>query len=472
MAGGSQSEGYEIWMRRARGDTLGASRSLHPLEVARQALVALETIVILLLIAANGLLAGVEMAVVSSRRSRLETQAEEGDRKAQAALDLIEEPGVFLSTVQIGITLVGILAGAFGGATIVARLTPALAQLPISPGAARTIALAIVVIGITYLTLILGELVPKRIALIRPERIARNSASAMKGLAMVAIPFVWVLDKSTDVVLRLLGQRAAAPPPASEEEIKYLMAEGARVGVFAGTERELVERVFRFADLRVGELMRPRSEVVAIDIDMPAEDVRRMVTSATYSRFPVYRESLDNVLGIVHARDVLVQGAELDLQSILRQPLFVPESQLISATLRAFQVTHSHMAIVINEYGETEGLITLEDVLEQLVGEIEDEYDRVEQAIVRREDGSLLVDGLLPADDVRELLGVERLPGEEKYRFNTLAGFVVGQLGRLPRVGDHIYANGHRFEVVDLDGRRVDRVIITRAPGAAAESGD
>ena len=432
-------------------------------------MIALEIIVILLLIAANGLLAGVEMAVVSSRRSRLEAQAEEGNRKAQAALDLIEDPGVFLSTVQIGITLVGILAGAFGGATIVARLTPALAQLPISPGAARTIALSIVVIGITYLTLIFGELVPKRIALIRAERIARNSAPSMKRLAMIASPLVWLLDSSTDLALRLLGQRPVAPPPASEEEIKYLMAEGARVGVFAGTERELVERVFRFADLRVGELMRPRPEIVAIDIDMPAEDVLRMVTAATYSRFPVYRETLDNVLGIAHARDILVQGEELDLRSILRQPLFVPESQLISATLRAFQVTHSHMAIVVNEYGETEGLITLEDVLEQLVGEIEDEYDRVEQAIVRREDGSLLVDGLLPADDLRELLGVERLPGEENYRFNTLAGFVVGQLGRLPRVGDYIYANGHRFEVVDLDGRRIDRVIITRAAGAAAE---
>jgi putative hemolysin len=434
----------------------------------------LEIIIILLLIAANGLFAGIEMAVVSSRRSRLEARAEEGDRRAQAALDLIETPSTFLSTIQIGITLVSTLAGTFSGATLVARLAPTLAALPGLAPYAQTIAVAVVVIGITFLTLIFGELVPKRIALSHPESIARRSAPLMKSLAAVVKPVVWLLSGTTELILRLLGQRAAEPPPASEEEIKYLMAEGARAGVFAGTEQELVERVFRFADMRVGELMRPRSEVVAIDIDTPPEEVRRIVLSATYSRFPVYRDSLDNVLGIAHARDILVQGDQIDLQKILRQPLFVPESQLISSTLRAFQVTHSHIAIVINEYGETEGLVTLEDVLEQLVGEIEDEYDRVEQAIVRRADGSLLVDGMLPADELRELLGVEQLPGEENYQFNTLAGFLMGQLGRLPRVADYVIADGHRFEVVDMDGRRIDRVLITpsqpaQAPGPAKQ---
>ncbi|HOG48580.1 MAG TPA: hemolysin family protein [Anaerolineae bacterium] len=423
----------------------------------------LQIVIILLLIAANGLFAGIEMAVVSSRRSRLEAQAEEGDRNAQAALDLIEAPSTFLSTIQIGITLVGTLAGAIGGAALATRLAPALAQLPGVAPYAQTIAVAVVVIGITYLTLVLGELVPKRIALIHPESIARASAPFMRSLAGAARPIVWVLSGSTDLVLWLTGQRAVEPPPASEEEIKYLMAEGARVGVFAGTERELVERVFRFADTRVRELMQPRSEVVAIDVELPADEVRQLVLSATYSRFPVYRDNLDNILGIAHARDILVQGDEIDLGKILRQPLFVPESQLISATLRAFQVTHSHIAIVINEYGETEGLVTLEDVLEQLVGEIEDEYDRVEQSIVRRADGSLLVDGMLPADELRELLGVEQLPGEEHYQFNTLAGFVMAQLGRLPRVADYIIADGHRFEVIDMDGRRIDRVLVAPA---------
>ncbi len=428
----------------------------------------LEIIVILLLIAANGIFAGIEMAVVSSRRSRLEAQAEEGDRRAQAVLDLIDKPGSFLSTIQIGITLVGTLAGTVGGATLVARLQPALASLPGLAPYAQTIAVAVVVIGITYLTLIFGELVPKRIALIRAEGIALSSAPFMKSLAAAARPVVWILSGSTDLILRLTGQRTAEPAPASEEEIKYLMAEGARVGVFAGTEQELVERVFRFADMRVGELIQPRPEIVAIDIEMPPHEVRQLVLSATYSRFPVYRDSLDNILGIAHSRDILVQGDEIDLGKILRQPLFVPETQLISATLRAFQVTHSHMAIVINEYGETEGLVTLEDVLEQLVGEIEDEYDRVEQSVIRRADGSFLVDGLLTADELRELLGVEQLPGEESYQFNTLAGFIMAQLGRLPRVADFVVADGHRFEVVDMDGRRIDRVLITPSQAAQA----
>ncbi len=422
---------------------------------------ALESVIIILLIVLNGLFAGTEMAVVSARRSRLQARADEGDRRAQAALDLIGAPSVFLSTVQIGITLVGTLAGALSGATIVSRLTPLLARLPAIGRYAPTMALALVVVGISYLTLVFGELVPKRVALIRAEGIARAAAPAMKRLAALARPIVWLLGGTTDAILHLSGQRSQEPAPASEEEIRYLMAAGARAGVFAGTEQELVERVFRFADLRVGELMHPRSEVMAIDVEMAPDQVRQLVLSTTYSRFPVYRDSLDNILGIAHAKDILMQGESLDLAKIVRQPVFVPESQLISATLRAFQVTHSHMAIVINEYGETEGLITLEDVLEQLVGEIEDEYDRAEQAIVRREDGSLLVDGLLPADELRDVLGVEQLPDEENYQFNTLAGFIMAQLGRLPRVADHVTAAGYRFEVVDMDSRRVDRVLIT-----------
>jgi putative hemolysin len=283
----------------------------------------------------------------------------------------------------------------------------------------------------------------------------------MRWLASLARPFVWLLATSTDAVLRLLGQRAQEPLPAGEEEVRYLMTEGARVGVFAGAERELVERVFRFADQRAGEVMHPRSEVLAIDVEMPADEIRKLIESASYSRFPVYRDDMDQILGIVHARDVLVQGDQINLRAILRQPLYVPESQLISTTLRAFQSTHNHLAIVVNEYGGMEGLVTLEDVLEQLVGEIEDEHDRAEQMIVRREDGTLLVDGLLPVDELKELLGVEELPTVEHYQFNTLAGLIIAQLGRLPRVADHVTALGRRFEVVDMDGRRVDRVLIT-----------
>jgi putative hemolysin len=431
----------------------------------------LDLVIILLLVIANGIFAGTEVAIISVRRSGLEVRAEEGDRRAQTVLDLIEHPNVFLSTIQIGITLVSTVASAFGGVAIVQRLTPVLARVsvPFIARYAYSIAFVLVVLGITFVSLILGELVPKRLALAHAERISRAMAPLMKGLAAVARPLVWLLGGTTNVVLRLLGQRAAEPPPASEEEIKYLMAEGARVGIFAGTEQELVERVFRFVDLRVGELMHPRSEMVAIDVDLPPAEARQMVAEATFSRFPVYKDDLDNILGVVHAKDVLVQGKDINLRAILRQPLFVPESQLIQATLRAFQATHSQLAIVVNEYGGTEGLVTLEDVLEQLVGEIEDEYDRTERDVVRREDGSLLVDGLLPAEELRDLLHVEVLPGEESYQFNTLAGFVIAQLGRLPRVGDSITAVGHRIEVVDMEGRRIDRVLITALPAETPE---
>ncbi len=425
------------------------------------------------MILANGVFAGTEIAMISARRSRLEALAEEGDPKAKAALALIETPDVFLSTVQIGITLIGTLAGAFGGATIVEYLAPLIARIPL-PGMSRyagSIALVVVVLGIAYLSLILGELAPKRIAMAHADSIARRMAPIMAGLAAMARPAVWLLSHSTELVLRLTGQRMQEPPPATEEEIKYLMAEGKRVGVFEGTEEELVDRVFRFADLRVGEVMRPRSEIVAIDMALSPAEVRQLALEATYSRFPVYQEDLDYVLGIAHAKDILAQGEDIDLHKILREPLFVPESQLISNTLRVFQAAHSQIAIVVDEYGGTEGVITLEDVLEQLVGEIVDEYDVEEQEIVRREDGSFLIDGMLPADELRDVLGVDELPGEDGYQFNTLAGFVISQLGRLPRTADRVVAGGYCFEIVDMDGRRVDRVLISRLP-AATPAGD
>jgi putative hemolysin len=422
-----------------------------------------ELILILILLVANGILAASEMAIISSRRSRLESDAEQGDTRSKMVLDLIEDPGSFLSAVQIGITLVGTIAGTLSGATLVERLTPAIGRLPFSgiDRYAHPVAFTFVVIAISYASVVIGELVPKRIALASPERLARRVAPTMRSLTSLAGPVVSLLTRSSDRLVNLLGQGAQEPLPASEEEIKYLISEGTKAGAFAGTERELVERVFQFADRRVGELMTPRSEIVAINIKMPARDVYELIRSSNNSRFPVYQENLDHILGIVHAKDVLLQGEKLDMTSALRQPAYVPESQLISTTLRFFQTTHSHMAIVLNEYGGTEGLVTMEDVLEQLVGEIRDEHDAAEQPVVRREDGSLLADGLYPVDELRELLGVEKLPSEEEYQFNTLAGFVISQLGRLPRVADHITALDKCFEVVDMDGRRVDRVLIS-----------
>jgi putative hemolysin len=423
-----------------------------------------EALVILLLILMNGLLAGTEIAVLSARRPLLQTQARSGDVRAQRVLGLLEDPNNFLSTIQIGITLVGILAGAFGGADAVRYLAPLLSRLPIPLAAAyaEPLALGLVVLTITYLTLVIGELVPKRLALHRPEAISRAMARPMIRLASVARPVVWLLSRSTAMVLRALGVTSLHPPSVTEDEVRYMVREGARTGVFVPAEKEFVERIFRLGDEIVADVMRPRPDVVALDIDEPPESVRLKVLSSTYSRFPVYRDDLSQVLGIVHAKDVLGQEGPLRLEPILRQALFVPESKSLLSMLRAFQDTHSQMAVVINEFGGVEGVVTLEDVLEEIVGEIRDEHDLEEPAVFSREDGSLLIDGSLSIPDLKEALELHSLEGEDSREFHTLGGLLMAHLRRVPREGDEVTTSGFRFEVVDMDGLRVDKVLVKR----------
>jgi putative hemolysin len=425
-----------------------------------------ETLIIIFLVLINGMLAGTEIAVLSAPRALLVSQAEDGDRKAARVLRLLDNPNAFLSTVQVGITLVGILAGAFGGASVVRYLVPRLQALPI-PGLAvyaEPFALAIVVLGITYLTLVIGELVPKRLALERPETISKAMARPMRYLALIIRPAVWLLSKSTDLVLRILGAKAAGPPLVTEEQVRYLVGEGARTGVFVPAEKEFVERIFRFADELVADVMRPRRDMTALDIEDSPAAIQEQVLKSGYSRFPVYSGDPDNILGIVHAKDLLAQERPLELEPYLREVLFVPETKSLLSMLKDFQATHSQIAVVINECGATEGVVTLEDVLEEIVGEIRDEYDREEQQVVRREDGSLLVDGSLSVPDLLELLDIEELPDEESQHYRTLAGFVMAQLRRVPREGDHVDSVGYRFEVVDMDGLRVDKVLIWSVP--------
>lgn len=421
-----------------------------------------EILIILSLILINGLLAGTEIAVLSARRALLVSQAQAGDSTAQRVLNLLDRPNIFLSTIQVGITLVGILAGAFGGADAVRYLAPRLAALPI-PGAAtyaEPVALGLVVLVITYLALLIGELVPKRLALERPERISKAMARPMEYLALVTRPVVWLLSTSTGLVLKVLGVKDGKKPSVTEEEIRYLVAEGARTGVFLGAEEKLVDRVFRFADQRVVDVMRPRRDIVALGIEEPPAAIQEKLLNSGYSRFPVYRGSLDKIVGVVHAKDLLTQEGTLDLQPLLREVLFVPETKSLLSMLQAFQTTHSHLAIVICEFGETEGVVTLEDVLEEIVGEIRDEYDHEEPSVLRREDGSLLVDGSLSLADLKEILEIDYLEGEESDQFHTLGGFMMTQLRRVPREGDKLEGSGHRFEVVDMDGLRVDKVLI------------
>ncbi len=420
--------------------------------------------IILILVLINGALAGTEIAVLSARRPLLSAQAEAGDRPAQSVLSLLENPSRFLSTIQVGITLVGILIGAFGGADAVRRLAPVIAQLPI-PGAevyAEAIAFALTVAVVTYLTLVLGELAPKRLALQRAESIAKSTARPMRYLALLARPVVWILSQSTDTILRVLGISGKAEPPVTEEEVRYLVTEGARTGVFVPAEKEFVDRIFRFADERVVHVMRPRADMVALDLDESPESVKEKLATTGFSRFPVYQGNLSNIVGIVHAKDLLSQEGPLDLHPLLREALFVPETKSLLSMLQAFQATRSHMAIVLNEFGGTEGLVTLEDVLEEIVGEIRDEYDREEPAILQRADGSLLIDGSLSITDLKQVLKVDKVQGEETQEFHTLAGFLMAQLRRVPREGDTVDWSGRRFEVVDMDGLRVDKVLIQR----------
>jgi putative hemolysin len=421
-----------------------------------------EILIILILILINGLLAGTEIAVLSVRRPVLASQAEGGDARAKSVLGLLDNTNAFLSTIQVGITLVGILAGAFGGANVVRLLMPYLSKLPI-PGLETygpVVAFAVVVVGITYLTLVLGELAPKRLALSHPERISKVMARPMRYLASITRPVVWILTKSTDAVLRPLGIRHRYQHTVTEEEVRYLVSEGARTGVFVPAESQIVERIFRFADESLTDVMRPRPDIVALDINEPVGAIRDTVLSTGFSRFPVYRGDLSNVVGILHAKDLLDREDSTPLEPLLREGLFVPGTTSLLAMLQTFQTTHSHMAIVINEFGGTEGVVTLEDVLEEIVGEIIDEYDVEEPAVVTRADGSLLVDGSLSLVDLKEILGIDYIQGEETREFHTLGGLVMAMLRRVPREGDTLELLGHSFEVVDMDGLRVDKVLV------------
>ena len=423
-----------------------------------------EIVLILVLILANGVFAMSEIAVVSSRRPRLQQRADEGDASAAAALRLANDPGYFLSAVQIGITLIGILAGAFGGATIAEQLARAFESIPWLAPYGESVSLVIVVIAITFLSLVFGELVPKRLALNEPERIAASMARPMRVLTTVTMPLVRLLSGTTELVLRLLGVKPSAEPPVTEEEIKIMVSLGAEAGVIAAAEQDLVTNVFRLGDLRVSAIMKPRTEVDWLDLDDPLEEVRRKVAASRYSRLPVARGSLDNILGVVQAKDLLglcLDGEALDLQAAVRPAVFLPETTTALQLLETFKATGETMCLVIDEYGGSQGLVTATDVLEAVVGDLGMMGEPDQPRAVQREDGSWLVDGLMQIDEFCATLGLDRLAGEEDERYQTLGGFIMAHLERVPVVADHFETGGLRFEVVDMDERRVDKVLIT-----------
>lgn len=425
----------------------------------------MELAILLALFVVNGVFAMSELAVVSSRRIRLQQLAEGGDRGASAALALTEHPGPFLSTIQVGITLIGIFSGAFGEATLVDQLTPVLAAQPVVGPYAGEIALAAVVVGITYFSLILGELVPKRLALHAPEAVARRIALPMQLLARLMYPFVRLLTLSSELILRLFGVRERVRETVTEAEIEGLMRAGAEQGVFERAESEFVSRVLQLDAQRVGAIMTPRVDMVVLDAGQPLARNLELIRRDGYTRLPVVRGDFDEVLGVLDSRDLLhaaLDGKPVDLLAHVRPPLYVPESVNVIRLLELFKTHQAHLALVLDEYGEVQGLVTMTDVLEAIVGTVPDTDENVEPDVVRRPDGSLLVDGGVSLARVREALGREiEVPAAEAGSYQTLGGLVMARLGRVPRTGDRFEFDRVRFEVLDMDRNRVDKVLIT-----------
>ena len=424
----------------------------------------LELAIVLLLIGLNGMFAMSEFALVSARRARLQQSAEEGDPKALAALELVNSPNLFLSTVQIGITLIGVLSGAFGGATLAHKFARFLSDYPLLTPYADTIAIGAVVIGITYLSL-LGELVPKRLALRDPEGLATAVAGPMNALSRIASPAIKLLSASTELLLKLGRVDSMTRSPVTEEEIKILIDQATVAGVFEEAEQEMVQRIFRLGDRRAGALMTPRRKIEWLDLNDSMEKNRRKIINSPYSRLPVCQGKLSNPLGILHARELLkrtLAGRPFDIRSSLAPSLFVHENMHVLKVMELLKKSGTHMALVIDEYGTIEGLATLNDILEAIVGEIPS-LDQIEEPrVVKREDGSFLVDGMLPADEVKALFDIRKLPGEGLGYYETLGGFVMTFLKRIPTEGDRFECCGLSFEVMDMDAHRVDKVLIRR----------
>lgn len=423
-----------------------------------------EIVTILILVFANGLFAMSEMAIVSVRKTRLQQLASEGDQRAQAALDLANTPNRFLSTVQIGITLVGILAGAYGGATLSHSIAQSLARIPGLASYSEALGLFAVVVMITYLSLVVGELVPKRLALNAPEEIACSVAIPMQFLSAVAAPVVHLLSASTELGLRLFGVGPTTSEPlVTEDEIKVLLDQGRQAGMFEAVEQDMVERIFRLDDQPVSALMTPRPDIVWLNLNSSADENRQKMMQSNHTRFPVCQGSLDNVLGIAHVTDLLVRyltGEPMDFTASLRQSLFVPETTRALRVLEMFKQSDTHIAIAVDEYGVIQGIVTLNDILEAIIGDLPSVGQSEDLAAVQREDGSWLLDGMLAIEKFRELFGLTELPGEAMGNYQTLGGFVITYLGRIPAAADHFEWNSFRFEVMDMDGNRVDKMLI------------
>ncbi len=428
----------------------------------------MDVVLLVFLVLLNGILAMSEIAVISSRKSRLQKLADDGSPGAQSALELSNEPSGFLSTIQVGITTVGILSGAIGESALADPLTRWLAEFTLLAPYARGLALTLVVVGLTYFSVVVGELVPKRLGLLAPESIAALIATPMNVLARLTRPVVWLLSSSSSMLLHVIGARHRGEPPLTNDEINVLMEQGAEAGVFHESEQAIVSNVLRLDEQRIGAIMTHRNDIYVLDLDEPEAEIRHRLAESPYTRIVVCRDGLEHIVGILRTADLLklaLTGENLDIERFLRPPLYVPEGVTTTHLLESFRKARQQCALIVDEYGELQGLVTLTDVLTSIVGELPSSDTTEEQDIVERVDGSWLIDGSVAIERLKSVVQIEEdLPGEDENAFNTLGGLVMFVLGRIPVVTDHFEVAGCRFEVVDMDKNRVDKVLLAKLP--------
>lgn len=419
-----------------------------------------EIFIIIGLILINGLFSMAEIALVSARKAKLESLANKGDEDAKAALKLANHPDSFLSTVQIGITLIGILTGIFSGEKIKTEVVAWLQQFEFIKPYEEKIATAIIVVIITYLTLVLGELLPKRIGLSNPEAIAKIMAKPMNFISKITFPFIWLLNKSTNTLTQLFKVQSNSSQ-VTEDEIKAIINEGTEQGTIEEAEQEIIERVFRLGDRNITSLMTHRSDIVWLDVNKTIEEVKEKFSENIYSVYPVCDGNIDNIKGSVSVKDLFLNSAKTPIASIIKQPLYVPENNTAYQVLEKFKETKIHHCYIVNEYGSLEGIITLNDILEAIVGDIpevnEDDYE-----ITTRADGSLLADAQIPFVEFLHKVGKEDWINDDEYDFDTLAGFILHHTQEIPSTGDTLQWRGFEFEIVDMDKHRIDKILITK----------
>jgi putative hemolysin len=421
-------------------------------------------IVIVLLIMANGVFAMSETAVIAARKSSLQDWAEKGNRGAQAACQLANQPNQFLLTVQIGTTMVAVLVGALGGRTLARTLAVYIGDIPGLKPYSEAIALGVVIVCVTYLAVVVGELMPKRMALSRPEAIATFMAIPMRLLAAISSPAVRLVSVSTDAMFRVMGSRLTQELPVTEEEVKRLIQRGTAAGVFEASEQDMIEAVISLGDKSARALMTPRTQIVWLDVNDSAMEINKKISKSGHSRFPVCGGSLDNVAGVAQAKDLLVSAlgnSTIDLKALAQPPAFVPRTMTALQVLEHIKRSGSHLVLVVDEYGGIEGLLTHHDILEAIAGEMPFGQSPARSKAVQRRDGSWLLDGMLAIEEFKEIFHLESLPGERKDAYQTLGGFVFRQMGRVPSVADRFEWKGLSFEIVDMDGKRIDKVLVS-----------